>query len=45
MKKIIAFTLAVMMLLCSAVTVFGYYSEAEGYSTKVEDEEYNKKFF
>ena len=45
MKKIIAFTLAVMMLLCSAVTVFGYYSEAEGYSTKVEDEEYYKKFF
>ena len=44
MKKFVAFSLAVMLILLSAVSAFGYYSEAEGYSTEVEDYEYYQKF-
>ena len=44
MKKFVAFSLAVMLILVSAVSAFGYYSEAEGYSTEVEDYEYYQKF-
>ena len=44
MKKFVAFSLAVMLILASAVSVFGYYSEAEGYTTEVEDYEYYQKF-
>lgn len=44
MKKFIAFSLAFMMIVLSSVSVFGYYSEAEGYSTEVEDYEYYQKF-
>lgn len=45
MKKFIVFTLAVMTVILSASPAFAYYSEAEGYSTKVEDEEYYKRFY
>ena len=44
MKKFVAFSLAVVLILVSAVSAFGYYSEAEGYSTEVEDYEYYQKF-
>ncbi len=44
MKKFIALTLAVIMALLGSVSAFGYYSEAEGYSTEVEDYEYYQKF-
>ena len=44
MKKFIAFTLAVITVLITSVSVFGYYSEAEGYTTEVEDYEYYQKF-
>ena len=44
MKKFVAFSLALMLMLVSAVSVFGYYSEAEGYTTEVEDYEYYQKF-
>lgn len=44
MKKILSFTVAVLLLLIFAVPVFGYYSEAEGYSTEVEDYDYYQKF-
>lgn len=44
MKKIVSFAVAFMILLTFAVPVFGYYSEAEGYSTEVEDYEYYQKF-
>ena len=44
MKKFIAFSLALMLMLVSAVSAFGYYSEAEGYTTEVEDYEYYQKF-
>ena len=44
MKKFIAFSLAVLMMILSSVSVFGYFSEAEGYSTEVEDYEYYQKF-
>lgn len=43
MKKILSFLIALMMLAAFSVSAFAY-SEAEGYSTKVEDEEYYKKF-
>ena len=44
MKKFIAFSLAVLMMILSSVSAFGYFSEAEGYSTEVEDYEYYQKF-
>ena len=44
MKKIVAFSLAIMLFALSAVSAFGYYSEAEGYSTEVEDFDYYQKF-
>ena len=44
MKKFVALTLAVITVLLSAVSAFGYYSEAEGYTTEVEDYEYYQKF-
>lgn len=44
MKKFIALSLTIAMLILSSVSVFGYYSEAEGYSTEVEDYEYYQKF-
>ncbi len=44
MKKFVALSLAFIMIILSAVTAFGYYSEAEGYSTEVEDYEYYQKF-
>ena len=40
MKKVLSFAVAVMIILSSAVSAFGYYSEAEGYTTEVEDYEY-----
>lgn len=45
MKKFIAFALAVLIMAISSVSALAYYSEAEGYSTKVENEEYYKKFY
>ncbi len=45
MKKFIVIALAVAIAVLQIVPAFGYYSEAEGYSTKVEDEEYYKKFY
>lgn len=44
MKKIFALCLAVIMVTISSVSAFGYYSEAEGYSTEVEDYDYYQKF-
>ncbi len=44
MKKFIALTLALVLSLAFAVSSFAYYSEAEGYSTEVEDYEYYQKF-
>ena len=44
MKKIFALCLAVIMVAISSVSAFGYYSEAEGYSTEVEDYDYYQKF-
>lgn len=44
MKKIFALFLAVIMVTVSSVSAFGYYSEAEGYSTEVEDYDYYQKF-
>ena len=44
MKKFIAFSLAVLLMILSSVSAFGYFSEAEGYSTEVEDYEYYQKF-
>ena len=44
MKKFIAFSLAVLMMILFSVSAFGYFSEAEGYSTEVEDYEYYQKF-
>ena len=44
MKRFIALSLTIAMLILSSVSVFGYYSEAEGYSTEVEDYEYYQKF-
>ncbi|MBR6657899.1 MAG: ABC transporter substrate-binding protein [Oscillospiraceae bacterium] len=44
MKKIISLSLAVLMVLLTAISAFGYYSEAEGYTTEVEDYDYYQKF-
>ncbi len=44
MKRFIAVSLAMMLSFVFAVSAFGYYSEAEGYSTEVEDYEYYQKF-
>ena len=44
MKKFVALSLAVFMVILSSVSAFGYYSEAEGYTTEVEDYEYYQKF-
>ena len=44
MKKFVAITLAMIMVIISCCTAFGYYSEAEGYTTEVEDYEYYQKF-
>ncbi|MBR3935194.1 MAG: ABC transporter substrate-binding protein, partial [Oscillospiraceae bacterium] len=44
MKRFVAITLAVMMILAFSVSVFGYYSEAEGYTTEVENYDYYQKF-
>ncbi|MBQ7873671.1 MAG: ABC transporter substrate-binding protein [Oscillospiraceae bacterium] len=44
MKKFIALTLAVIMVILSTVSAFAYYSEAEGYTTEVEDYDYYQKF-
>lgn len=44
MKKFVALSLAIVMVILSSVLSFGYYSEAEGYSTEVEDYEYYQKF-
>ncbi len=44
MKKFIAIILALVMALMGSISVFGYYSEAEGYSTEVEDYDYYQKF-
>ena len=44
MKRFIALALALMTVILSSVSAFGYYSEAEGYSTEVEDYEYYQKF-
>ena len=45
MKRAVSVILVLMMVILSSVSALGYYSEAEGYSTKVEDEEYYKKFY
>ena len=45
MKKFVSIILVLMMVILSSVSALGYYSEAEGYSTKVENEEYYKKFY
>lgn len=45
MKKVVSVILVLMMVILSSVSALGYYSEAEGYSTKVENEEYYKKFY
>ncbi len=44
MKKFVALSLALLMAVLSAVSAFGYYSEAEGYTTEVEDYDYYQKF-
>ena len=44
MKKIVSLSLAVLMVLFNAISAFGYYSEAEGYTTEVEDYDYYQKF-
>ena len=44
MKKFVALSLTFMMIILSAVSAFGYYSEAEGYTTEVEDYDYYQKF-
>ncbi len=44
MKKIFTLCLAIIMVAISSVSAFGYYSEAEGYSTEVEDYDYYQKF-
>ena len=44
MKKIVSLSLAVLMILLTAISAFGYYSEAEGYTTEVEDYDYYQKF-
>ncbi len=44
MKKIVSLSLAVLMVLLTAISAFGYYSEAEGYTTEVEDYDYYQKF-
>ena len=44
MKKIISLVLAIMMIAAMAVPAFAY-STSGNYSTKVEDEEYYKKFY
>lgn len=44
MKRFIAVSLAMMFSFVFTVSEFGYYSEAEGYSTEVEDYEYYQKF-
>lgn len=44
MKKIISLVLAMMMVIAIAVPAFAY-STSGNYSTKVEDEEYYKKFY
>lgn len=44
MKKIISLSLAVLMVLLTAISAFGYYSEVEGYTTEVEDYDYYQKF-
>ena len=44
MKRIFAVMLSVIMIILSAVSAFGYFSEAEGYSTEVEDYDYYQKF-
>lgn len=44
MKKILAVFLTVLMIFSVSVSAFAY-SEAEGYTTKVADEEYYKKFY
>ena len=44
MKKFIALSLAFVMMILSSVSAFGYYSEAEGYTTEVEDYDYYQKF-
>ncbi|MBR2041209.1 MAG: ABC transporter substrate-binding protein [Oscillospiraceae bacterium] len=44
MKKFVAILLSAVLALAFSVSSFGYYSEAEGYSTEVEDYEYYQKF-
>lgn len=44
MKKFIALSLAFVMMVTFAVSAFGYFSEAEGYTTEVEDYDYYQKF-
>ncbi|MBQ3561433.1 MAG: spermidine/putrescine ABC transporter substrate-binding protein, partial [Oscillospiraceae bacterium] len=44
MKKTLSLILAVVFCLLSSITSFAYYSEAEGYSTEVEDYDYYQKF-
>lgn len=44
MKKILSAVLAILIAMSAAVSAFAY-SEADGYITKVEDEEYYKKFY
>ena len=44
MKKIFTLCLSIIMVAISSVSAFGYYSEAEGYSTEVEDYDYYQKF-
>jgi len=44
MKRFVAVTLAVIMALLFSLSAFGYYSEAEGYTTEVEDYDYYQKF-
>ena len=43
MKRIVSVVLAVVMIAALAVSAFAY-STSGNYSTKVEDEEYYKKF-
>ena len=44
MKKIFTLCLSIIMVAISSVSAFGFYSEAEGYSTEVEDYDYYQKF-
>ncbi len=44
MKKFVALSLALIIMMLSAVSAFAYYSEAEGYTTEVEDYDYYQKF-